>query len=206
MTAFLLKNNVCVYSVHKVVPPAMLALADEDLKVDGFIDPGHVSTIIGRKAYDVVPAPQVIAGFTPERILRAISVLLELIKNNKGVVINGYPEAVSEEGNKNAQDLLEKYFYIADSKWRGLGELPKSGLEVFDDALNAKIKYKDILKDVPEPVKTGCRCGEVLKGLIEPSQCPLYKKVCTPESPVGACMVSEEGGCAIAFRYGKENE
>lgn len=203
MTAFLLKNDVCVYSVHKIIPPALKTLANGEIRIDGFIEPGHVSTIIGRKAYDKITIPQAIAGFTPVRILRSIAVLLKLIKYNKNIAINSYPEAVTEEGNKIAQKLILDHFIIVDSLWRGLGNLPISGLEVKNDKLNAKIKYKDIINKVPEPKKTSCRCGEILKGLIEPVECPLYGKTCTPEFPVGACMVSEEGSCAISYRYGK---
>jgi len=204
MTAFLLENGIAVYSVHKLVPPALIALtAADDVHIDGFIDPGHVSTIIGSKVYKEIRIPQAIAGFNPERILRAIRVLLELILENKDKVINAYPEAVNEEGNRTAQKLLDKHFHVADSEWRGLGILPMSGLEVNDDRLNAKILYKDIVDSVPIPKKSGCRCGDVLKGTIEPIECPLYRKVCTPENPQGACMVSEEGSCAISYHYGK---
>lgn len=202
MTAYLLKNNICVYSVHKLIPPALTILSKGDLKIDGFIDPGHVSTIIGVKPYREIKIPQAIAGFTPERILRAIRVLLELIMDNKPVVINSYPEAVKEHGNKKAQEIINRYFYIADSEWRGLGMLPMSGLEVKNSELNAKEKYKNLLSDISIPKKTGCRCGEILKGLIEPTDCPLYRTACTPSTPQGACMVSAEGGCAISYRYG----
>lgn len=203
MTAFLLKNKVVVYSVHKLVPPAIRLLAnDPTIKIDGFIAPGHVSTIIGRKAYDKIRIPQVITGFTPERVIRGIRLLLELIRDKKAVALNGYPESVREDGNVIAQKMLKEHFKISDSEWRGLGNLPLSGLEVKDDSLNAKKVYSDILKKVPEPKKTACRCGEVLKGLIEPVKCPLYRKLCSPENPVGACMVSEEGSCAISYRYG----
>jgi len=147
--------------------------------------------------------PQAIAGFTPERILRALRFLLKLIKESKYSVINAYPEAVKLVGNRNAQKLLSEHFQIVDSDWRGLGVLPKSGLEVRDDKLNAKINYKKIFNKVQAPKKNKCRCGEILKGLIEPVECQLYRKVCRPESPQGACMVSAEGSCAIAFRYGK---
>jgi hydrogenase expression/formation protein HypD len=203
MTAFLLKNEVCVYSVHKLVPPALEILISGDVKINGFIDPGHVSAIIGVKSYRNIKISQVISGFTPEQILRAISMLLELIQDDKKIVVNGYSEVVKEEGNNKAQSILDEFFIVADSEWRGLGMLPMSGLEVKDDNLNAKKKYADILSQVPIPKPTGCRCGEILKGLIEPVECPLYGKVCSPENPQGACMVSEEGSCAISYRYGK---
>lgn len=199
MTAYLLENNVCVYSVHKLVPPAMGLLPE----IDGFIDPGHVSTIIGIEEYEKIKIPQVISGFTPEQILRAIGILVGLIKDDRKIVVNGYPEAVTLSGNRKAQQLLEKHFKVTDSEWRGLGTLPYSGLEVRNDGLNAKIRHKKILDDVEIPKPTGCRCGDVLKGIIEPNECPLYKKVCTPKDPQGACMVSSEGSCAIYYTYEK---
>jgi len=202
MTAFLLENNVTVYSVHKLVPPAIRALLD-DMKIDGFIDPGHVSTIIGVKAYRDIHVPQVISGFSAEMILRSIRILLEMIKDKKKTVINGYPEAVREDGNIKAQEALKKHFKVVSSEWRGLGKIPDSGLDVKDDRLNAKIKYKNIIDKVEIPKKTGCRCGDVLRGLIEPNECPLYRKPCTPDKPMGACMVSAEGSCSISYRYGK---
>lgn len=201
MTAYLLKNNVAVYSVHKLVPPALSILSAGDMRIDGFIDPGHVSTIIGVKPYREIKIPQAISGFTPERILRSIRFLVELIRDSNISVINCYPEAVTEDGNTSAQHLIDSNFIVSDSVWRGLGTLPMSGLEVRDDALNAKIKYRSILERVPMPEKTACRCGEILKGLIEPKDCPLYKTACSPGTPKGACMVSSEGTCSISFRY-----
>ncbi|MFH1849676.1 MAG: hydrogenase formation protein HypD [archaeon] len=203
MTAYLLKNNVCVYSVHKLVPPVIEILMHGEVNIDGFIDPGHVSSIIGTKAYRGIRVPQVISGFSPEQILRAIRILVQMIADNKAEVRNGYPEVVRENGNANAQKLLGEVFRVTDAEWRGLGKLPKSGLEVRDDALNAKKKYADIIAKVPPPKETGCRCGEILRGMIEPTECSRYGGGCTPEDPKGACMVSAEGTCAISYRYGK---
>jgi len=203
MTAFLLERGVTVYSVHKLVPNAMKALLQGEVKIDGFIDPGHVSTIRGLDAYRGIQVPQAISGFTPERILRSIMALLTMIKDKKHGVVNAYAEVVHEEGNPIAQKLIDRHFGVVDSEWRGLGVIPMSGLDVKDPNLNARVKYKEILDRVPPPVWRGCRCGDVLKGLIEPVQCALYRKVCTPERPMGGCMVSDEGSCAISFRYGK---
>ncbi|MFH2020370.1 MAG: hydrogenase formation protein HypD [archaeon] len=220
MTAFLLRNNICVYSVHKLVPPAVAYLAsNKDIGIDGFIAPGHVSAIIGAKPYREILIPQVIAGFTPERILRAIWLVLDLIEQGKNIVVNGYPEVVQEEGNPKAQEMLKEFFEVRDSEWRGLGVLPKSGLEVKNSALNAKIKFRNILSMVPYNENDRCdvceiqdfsmnlkgkaRCAEILLGMIEPTMCPLFGKECLPENPIGACMVSEEGSCAIAYRYGR---
>ncbi|MBD3202786.1 hydrogenase formation protein HypD [Candidatus Woesearchaeota archaeon] len=203
MTAYLLKKKICVYSVHKIIPPAMKILISGNVKIDGFINPGHVSTIIGVKEYKEIEFPQVISGFTPEQIIRGVSMLLELISKNENKVVNGYREVVRNKGNEKAKRLLNEMFSVEDSEWRGLGNIADSGLEVADNGLNAKIKYDKIISSVPEPKKTACRCGDVLKGLIEPGDCPLYRKVCTPENPKGACMVSKEGSCAIYYEYGK---
>jgi len=203
MTAFLLKNDVCVYSVHKLVPPAVIALISGEVNIDGFIEPGHVSTIIGVDAYKGIKIPQVISGFTPERILRGVVLLLEMIKEGSSGIVNGYPEAVTDSGNVKAQKILSECFNIVDSEWRGLGVIPMSGLEVSKDELNAKIKYAQIFDKLERPKNTGCRCGDVLKGKIDPVECTLYGKSCTPEDPKGACMVSAEGSCAISYRYGK---
>ena len=202
MTAYLLKKGITVYSTHKTMMPAMKALATGELKVDGFIDPGHVSTILGSTAWQELDAPQVISGFRPDQILRAVMLLLEMIKKGERKAVNDYDEAVKEEGNTKAKALISETMKPADSEWRGLGMIPASGLEPKDDALNAKIKFEDILKKVKTSEKTACMCGQVLKGLIEPSQCPLFSKACTPDTPKGACMVSiGEGACAIAYRY-----
>lgn len=240
MTSFLLKNNICVYSVHKIMPPALKFLTEHDkLKIDGFISPGHVSTIIGKVAYEDLKIPQVISGFSPEQILRSIVLLLELILEDKKIVFNAYPEVVKEQGNLTAKKLLEETFYIVDSEWRGIGIIEKSGLEVKNNELNAKIKYKNILENVKTTQEKEClkckidynkinikdnksdnklnnekeyieynenkeekpRCGEVLLGLIQPKECPLFKIKCNPLTPKGACMVSDEGSCSIAYRY-----
>jgi hydrogenase expression/formation protein HypD len=203
MTAYLLDHGIAVFSVHKLVPPVLKILADGELKIDGFIAPGHVSAIIGSDAYKEIKMPQVISGFSPERILRGVSVLVKLLNNNQAAVVNAYPEVVNANGNLVAQKLIAKTFFIADSEWRGLGVLPMSGLEVKDPKLNARIIYKKILDKVPPAKKTACRCGDVIRGLIDPTSCPLYRKRCSPEDPQGACMVSEEGTCSIYYRYGK---
>jgi hydrogenase expression/formation protein HypD len=203
MTAFLLDHGVPVFSVHKLVPPVLKILAKGELKIDGCIAPGHVSAIIGADVYKDIPIPQVISGFSPERILRGIRTLVHLLAEEKNEVINAYPEVVNSKGNLVAQKLIDKNFVVSDTEWRGLGVLPLSGLEVRNPKLNAKIIYGELLDKVAPPKKTGCRCGDVVKGLIEPPMCPLYKKVCTPDNPKGACMVSEEGTCSIYYRYGK---
>ncbi|MFA6089403.1 MAG: hydrogenase formation protein HypD [Candidatus Woesearchaeota archaeon] len=211
MTAFLLKKGITVYSTHKLMPPPMKIIASGELKVDGFIDPGHVSIITGSNMWSELNIPQVICGFKPDQMIRAIYKLLVLIKENKNtnstnekrnLVINDYPEAVTPKGNEIAQKLINEQMKIVDCNWRGFGIIPNSGLDPKDDKLNAKIKYADILKKVDSKEIKGCFCAKIIKGLAEPTDCKLFKKVCTPNTPVGACMVSEEGSCAIYFKYG----
>jgi hydrogenase expression/formation protein HypD len=205
MTAYLLGKGVCIYSVHKTMPAALQALVRENKRIDGFLDPGHVSAIRGLGGYRSVKVPQVVAGFTPERILRALRILLGLIRDGSTEVVNGYPEVVRQEGNTDAQRLLGEHFKVSDADWRGLGVIPSSGLEVKDDGLNARLRHADILAKVPHPKKTRCICGTILRGEAEPRDCPLFGGACTPERPQGACMVSAEGGCAIAMTFGGQD-
>jgi hydrogenase expression/formation protein HypD len=203
MTAFLLSKGICVYSAHKVMPPPMKIIASGELGVDGFIDPGHVSVITGSKIWDSLNVPQVISGFKPDQMIRAIYKLLLLIRDNKKEVVNDYTEAVNVIGNLKAQELINNNMKIVDTEWRGFGVIKNSGLDPIDDKLNAKLVYQKILKDVVSNEIKGCRCGEVIKGLIEPNDCSLFKTKCNPQNPMGACMVSEEGACSIYYKFGK---
>ena len=175
-------------------------------KEDGFIDPGHVSTIIGAKAYEPLSrkyeVPQVIAGFEPLDVLFGIVMLLEMIKNEDFSVKNEYSRVVRYEGNLKAQKLLSKMFDVSDVAWRGFPVIPDSGLELkekFSD-FNARKKF-DIKTGKSIDVPKGCRCGDVLKGLIYPDECKLFGKACNPEHPIGACMVSNEGTCQAYFNF-----
>ena len=203
MSAAALKKGLTIYSVHKLIPPAMEALLSMgEIKIDGFIDPGHVSTIIGVKPYRKLNVPQVITGFEAIDVIAAILMLLRQLKEGRCEVENEYIRLVHEDGNTKALNLINEVFKVSDSRWRGFGVIPKSGMEVRDDELNAKIKYKEILDEMQEPEKNlGCACGEIIRGLKEPYECPLFKKVCTPNEPKGPCMVSQEGTCNIFFRY-----
>lgn len=205
MTASMLKSGVMVFSSHKLIPPAMRLLVQE-MNLHGFIDPGHVSTIIGADIWTELNlgVPQVISGFRPDSLIKSTYLLIKLIKEGKKEVVNGYPEAVRPEGNVVARKLIEETMKPVDSEWRGVGKLPGSGLVPRDERLDARIIYKDMLKNVKSVEQKGCRCGEVIRGLIEPRECPLFGKRCTLEEPKGACMVSEtEGACAIACKYGR---
>jgi len=211
MTAWAVKKGLTVYSTHKIFVPAMRTLLQMgEVKIDGFIDPGHVSAIIGVEPYKVMKVPQVISGFEPEDVLMTIYMLLEQIKDGRQEVENQYSRAVRKRGNSRAQKEIFNVFKIADGDWRGFGKIPKSGLEIKNEykEFDAKIKYKNILDKVDfskskEP--PGCRCGEILRGIILPDQCPLFSKLCQPDNPIGPCMVSVEGGCNNYYRYGKNN-
>ncbi|MBP6881436.1 MAG: hydrogenase formation protein HypD [Candidatus Pacebacteria bacterium] len=205
MTARLLKNGIKVFSAHKVMPPAMRSLTAE-MKLDGFIDPGHVSTIVGSKMWEDLnlPVPQVISGFKPDALIRATYLLLEMIKKGEVKVLNDYHEVVFPNGNPIAVKMIEETMKPADTEWRGIGLIPLSGLTPRDESLDARLVYADLLKNITSSENPDCRCGEIVRGLIEPQECALFGKGCTPDNPQGACMVSEsEGACGIAFKYGK---
>lgn len=199
-------DNVFVYSAHKLVPPALFALmGKEDVRVDGFILPGHVSVIIGLEGYgpffERYRLPCVIAGFEPMDILRAIYMLVRQIEEGQPSLENAYRRAVTNEGNKKARQLMHDVFEPVDASWRGLGMMPESGLMIRNNFRNFDAE-KILEFEVPEPGEpTGCACGEILTGLKTPPECPLYKKRCTPLDPVGPCMVSSEGTCAAYYRY-----
>ncbi len=201
-------SNLYFYSSHKLVPPALKALLqDPEVKIDGFILPGHVSTIIGSRAYEFIARdygkPAVITGFEGVEILEGILMLLLQIKDQRASVEIQYTKAVRPEGNPRALQVLEEVFRPVDALWRGIGLIPESGLELREEfsMFNAKGLFS-----VPEQAekKTACRCGDVLKGKSLPSECPLFGRACTPEHPVGACMVSTEGSCAAYFKYGQD--
>lgn len=205
MTARLLELGVPVFCAHKLIPPAMNVLAME-MRLDGFIDPGHVSAIIGSDVWKKMHfnVPQVIAGFAPEALIRATRILLEAIRDGKKEVINDYPEIVSSKGNILAQGRIRKTMKVVDAEWRGMGIIPKSGLAPRNSQLDARRVYANLLKNVESRENPGCRCGEIVRGLIEPKQCKLFGRLCTPDKPQGACMVSDsEGACAIAYKYGR---
>jgi hydrogenase expression/formation protein HypD len=205
MTAALLRRRVPVFCAHKLIPPAIKVLARK-MNIDGFIDPGHVSTIIGSNVWAKldIPVPQVIAGFKPDALIKAIYTLLKMIKNKEVCVVNEYPEVVFKSGNLIARTLVQETLKPVDAIWRGMGKIPLSGLAPRQKSLDARIIYQDIFKNIKSKENPNCRCGEVIRGLIEPKQCALFGKECTAQNPQGACMVSDrEGACAIAYKYGK---
>ena len=198
-------HNFFLLSSHKVMPPAMEALIDDGVKIDGYIAPGHVSTITGTGIYRDIPVKYglgcVISGFEPVDLMQSILMLAEQIENKNPKVEIQYKRAVFPEGNKKAQKIMAEVFEPCDSWWRGLGILKDSGLKLrkefkdFDAGLCIPVKIEETKED------KGCICGEILKGLKKPEDCKLFGKACTPSDPVGACMVSNEGACAAHYKY-----
>ncbi|MFO8130142.1 MAG: hydrogenase formation protein HypD [Bacteroidales bacterium] len=198
--------NFFLLSSHKVMPPAMQAIVDEGINIHGYIAPGHVSTITGSSIYTPILEKygigSVISGFEPVDLLQSILMLLKQTEKGQPGVEIQYKRAVHPEGNLKALSMMDEVFELRNDWWRGLGIIPSSGLKL-------KTKYKrfdaeENIHAAVEPTKEdkGCICGEILKGLKKPVDCPLYQKVCTPSDPVGACMVSSEGACHAFFKYG----
>jgi hydrogenase expression/formation protein HypD len=199
-------SNYYVFSAHKLVPPALVALLEtEKTEIDGFILPGHVSVVIGTNAYLSVvkqyQIPCVVAGFEPADILHSISMLVKQIEIGSPALENAYIRAVTPAGNEKALELMDKVFDTVDAAWRGIGIIPASGLKIGEDFSDHDAERVFDIK-VPESREPrGCECGQVLTGIKIPPECPLFKKVCTPEDPVGPCMVSSEGSCAAFYKY-----
>lgn len=200
-------ENFYLFSSHKIMPPAMAALIDEGVKIDGYIAPGHVSTITGDIIYRDISEKYrlgcVIAGFEPVDLMESILMLVRQIENNDQKVEIQYKRAVRPDGNAKAREMLEEAFVLRDDWWRGLGILPSSGLGL-SERYSAFDAEKMFIVDV-EPTREdkGCICGEILKGLKNPKQCALFARNCTPENPAGPCMVSNEGACAAYYRYNR---
>jgi hydrogenase expression/formation protein HypD len=197
--------NFFLLSAHKIMPPAMAAIADEGVKINGYIAPGHVSTITGQEIYEQVTRKYglgcVISGFEPVDLMEAILMLVRQCEENRPAVEIQYKRAVRPEGNIRARELLDEVFELRDDWWRGLGILARSGYRVRDRY--AAFDAERMINVTVEPTREdkGCICGEVLKGLKTPLECMLFGKACTPNNPVGACMVSNEGACQAYFRF-----
>jgi hydrogenase expression/formation protein HypD len=198
-------KNFSVFSVHKIVPPALCALiADPLLNIDGFLCPGHVSTMIGSDAYKMITQADraaAITGFEPVDIMEGIWMILSQIESGKKEIAIQYSRGVRPEGNIRAMNFLKSMFQMATVEWRGLGPIPASGL-VFNNTYAAFDALKKF--DIPEihsvEIK-GCGCGDILRGIKAPQDCPLFKKACTPMNPIGPCMVSSEGTCSTHYKY-----
>ncbi len=201
-------TNFFVYSMHKLTPPAMKSILElGEVKLNGILGPGHVSTVVGSDVWNFLPRdykiPIAIAGFDIVDILLGIKALLEMIKENDPKVVNTYLRTVKPSGNKLAQDMIYQVFDIYDSYWRGLGKVPSSGLKIKREyeEFDASIQFPISIKEVSEGNKS-CRCGEVIRGVVSPLECPLFGKVCNPSNPIGPCMVSSEGTCSAYYLYG----
>ncbi|MGB9676682.1 MAG: hydrogenase formation protein HypD [Candidatus Bathyarchaeales archaeon] len=196
-------KNLTFLISHRVIPPAMELLARmEDLNLDGFIAPGHVSTIIGLKAYKAFPTvygiPTVVAGFEPLDVLFGVYMILKQLKDGKPRLENEYVRAVSWDGNVKAQEIMHKVFNVTDGRWRGLGTIASSKFALKEEYAqhDAHLKY-DVKVEHGVDIQHGCKCHLVIIGKIKPTECPLFMRACTPQKPVGACMVSVEGTCRI---------
>ena len=199
-------QNFSVYCAHKTTPPALRAIAnDPETTIDGFILPGHVATITGLVPFaflvDEFETPGVVTGFEPVDILQGICMLVQMIVEGQPAIDNAYRRGVDADGNPVARQLVEQVFEPCDTTWRGLGPIANSGLSIRPEfsCFDARARFDVPVEATVEP--RGCRCGDVLRGAITPSDCPLFGRTCTPEHPVGPCMVSSEGSCAACYRY-----
>ncbi len=199
-------TNFSVYGAHKNMPGALeVIINDPALEVNALILPGHVSTIIGVEPYRFLAEkygiPGVITGFEPVDVLQGIAMLMRQLHEGRADIEIAYARGVMPEGNPVAMAAIDEVFETCAATWRGLGEIPGSGYRIREEYadFDAMKRFDPEVEPTIEP--KGCRCGDVLRGIMAPSECPLFRKVCTPENPVGPCMVSGEGSCAAYYRY-----
>ncbi|MDR0514070.1 MAG: hydrogenase formation protein HypD [Coriobacteriaceae bacterium] len=199
-------KNFSVFVAHKNVPGALEAIVnDPQLKLDALILPGHVSTIIGIEPYRFLAKtygiPGVITGFEPIDILQGIAMLVRQLHEGRSEIEIAYARGVMAEGNPTAKAAIEEVFETGPALWRGLGEIPGSGYRIRPAyaGFDAVERFQPKVEPTQDP--QGCKCGEVLRGVIAPDECPLFRKACSPENPIGPCMVSSEGSCAAYYRY-----
>ncbi|MHB8671119.1 MAG: hydrogenase formation protein HypD [Acidimicrobiales bacterium] len=201
--------NFRVFCNHvTIVPPIKAILESPDLRLDGFLGPGHVSTVVGNRPYRFVPAeygkPLVTAGFEPLDVLQAVAMLLMQIRQGRCEVENQYTRVVSDEGNPRALAVLAEVFELRSHfEWRGLGFISQSALKLRPEfgPFDAELHYQIPNVRVADP--KACQCGEVLKGVIKPWECKVFGTACTPDTPIGTCMVSSEGACAAYYNFGR---
>ena len=211
-------DNFSVYCNHVLTPPAMQAILDapavRDLgqaRIDGFVGPAHVSTVIGSRPYEhfaeEYQRPVVIAGFEPLDVMQAILMLVQQVNEGRAEVENEFTRAVTRDGNRKAQALIAEVLEMRRSfEWRGLGQVPYSGLRIREAFARFDAEVRFALQEGSWQDNRACECAAVLRGLREPSECKLFGTVCTPEMPVGPCMVSSEGACAAHYAYGRLRE
>ena len=202
-------RNFSLFSNHVLVIPALEALlANPDLQLDGFVGPGHVSMVIGTDPYEFIPEryhkPIVISGFEPLDIFQSIWMLLKQIEENRCEVENQYNRLVEKGGNQNAIQAMNQVFTVREKfEWRGLGEIPNSGLKIRPEYAQFDAEAKFTIPNLKVPDHKACQCGEILKGVLKPWECKVFGTACTPETPIGTCMVSSEGACAAYYKYGR---
>lgn len=201
-------SNLYLYTAFKTVPPALRALlSSPDRQLDGFLLPGHVSVIIGEQPYGFLEepggVPGVIAGFEPLDLLQGILAVLRQIARGERRVENSYTRAVRAQGNPKAREIMNQVLDPADALWRGFGEIRGSGLALKGEYREADAEPHFSLPPLYNLEPPGCACAQVLQGRLLPTECPLFGSSCTPEAPIGPCMVSSEGTCAASFRYGE---
>lgn len=206
-------ENFSVISCHRTVPPALAAIAGMgEVRLQGMIEPGHVSAIIGTRPYEFLSKqynmPQVVAGFEPLDMMMGVYMIARQVKEGRAEVENEYSRVVHADGNPSAVKAIDDVFEPSDVIWRGFPVIPGSGLALrrrFEER-DARKRFEDVLRPVEEKEYgevEGCRCGEMLRGILTSEECPLFGTACTPETPMGPCMVSREGSCCIAYKYRK---
>ena len=201
--------NFSMFSNHVLVIPALKALLDNpDLQLDGFIGPGHVSMVIGTDPYQFISQqyhkPIVVSGFEPLDIFQSIWMLLQQIVENRCEVENQYNRLVEKSGNHAALAAINKVFAVRENfDWRGLGDIPHSGLKIRPEYAQFDAELKFTIPNLRVADHKACQCGEILKGVLKPWQCKVFGTACTPETPIGTCMVSSEGACAAYYKYGR---
>ena len=200
-------SNLFLLPFFKTMPPALLALVSmPDFAVDGFILPGHVSAIIGTEPYrflvDKYRIPSVVTGFEGEDIIRSLFLLTRMVKSGEPMLLNEYPRVVRPEGNKQAKKVMDAVFVPVDAGWRELGVIPGSGLGLSDRFARFDAGKNFDIPQVSSEPPPGCICGKVIIGAALPSDCPNFGTACTPQHPVGPCMISSEGACAAYYKYG----
>ncbi len=198
-------ENLYILSSHRLTPTIMEVLVkDAEVGVDGFIAPGHVSAIVGSNAWNVFSEkygiPTVVAGFNADNLMLGIARILTQLKNGDVKTENVYTGVVKPEGNVQAQKIIHKFFEVSDVNWRGIGYIPGSGLELRDKYSERDARIAFNLKETKEEKIPGCLCGNIVLGKAYPTECRLFKKVCSPKDPKGPCMVSIEGACNIWYK------
>ena len=203
-------KNFSVLCCHVLTPPAMTAILDapEKIAIDGFVGPAHVSTIIGSRPYEIFAdqygKPVVIAGFEPLDVMQAIRMLIHQVNEGRSEVENEFTRAVDRDGNRKAQGIVAEVLELRDEfEWRGLGTLAHSALKIRDEFAEFDAEKRFDIAYVAVADHKACECGTILRGLKQPQECKLFGTVCTPENPIGSCMVSSEGACAAHFTYGR---